>query len=188
MWKCGNVEMRKFKIMEKLNDLTQKYPKGTIIIHWITALLILILFPLGKYVEELEGNAKILPLRIHAVLGLLILILTIIRVYFYYRKPYPEHVKTGNYINDKIVIWVNRIFYFLLFAISISGILVMAVIGYGDAVLAGDISLVKPHDNSLLIKAHGTMATLLMILFGLHVLGVIKHKILKNENLLKRMI
>ena len=174
--------------MKTLNDLTKKYPKGIKIIHWITALLILILFPLGKYVEELEGNAKIMPLRIHAILGFLILILTIIRVYFYYTKPYPPQLRTGNNLNDKVVVLVNRIFYFLLLAISVSGILVMSIIGYGNAVLAGDISLVKPHENSLLIQAHGTMAMLLMILLVLHVFGVVKHKILNKENVIKRML
>ena len=40
------------------NNLTQKFNKGTIAIHWLTAILILILFPLGKYMEGLEPLEK----------------------------------------------------------------------------------------------------------------------------------
>ncbi len=36
-----------------MNDLSKKYNKGIIAIHWITTVLIVVLFPLGKYMEDI---------------------------------------------------------------------------------------------------------------------------------------
>ena len=41
-----------------MNDLSKKYSRGTIMIHWLTAILILTLFPLGKDMEGLEPIDK----------------------------------------------------------------------------------------------------------------------------------
>ena len=173
--------------MNAKNDMTVKYSKGTIIIHWITALLILILFPLGKYIGGLESEDKLSPLGIHAALGIIVFVLTIIRAYFYFKHPRPPHLKTGYKFNDKLIVWIDNSFYYLIFLISILGILAMINIGYGNAIRTGDISLIKPHDESLLVEGHNLLATILMILFVLHVIGVIKHYILTKENTLRRI-
>ncbi|HHH55264.1 MAG TPA: hypothetical protein ENK91_16515 [Bacteroidetes bacterium] len=173
--------------MKVKNDLTQKYSKPTIIIHWVSAILILILFPLGKYVEDLQPIDKLTPLKIHAILGIVVLILTLLRTYYFFKNPRPDHIKTGSKFNDKLAVWIHYSFYYLLFIITISGILAMIIIGYGNAIKANDISLIKPHENSLLIKTHGLMATIMMILFVLHVIGVVKHLIMTKENTLKRI-
>jgi len=170
------------------NDLSLKYTKGTIWIHWLSALLIIVLFFLGKYVEELEQIDKLGPLKLHAILGFLVLFLSIFRTYFFFKSPRPPHLDTGTKINNKIITWIHNIFYFLLFIISISGIATMLTTGYGEFLATGDVGLIKPHDDSLPLKVHEIMATIMMILLALHVFGVVKHKFLTGENALKRML
>jgi len=106
-------------------DSPQKYSKGTIAIHWITALLILILFPLGKYMEGLEPSEKMGLIKIHAVLGIVVFILTLFRSWLFFKAPRPADVKTGSVLNDKLAVWIHNIFYFLLFGLTISGIAAM---------------------------------------------------------------
>ncbi len=173
--------------MNVKNDLTIKYSKGIIYIHWISALLILILFPLGKYTESLALDNKLLPLTIHAILGLTVFVLTIIRIFFYFKYPRPPRLKTGSKFNDKLIVRIENSFYYLIVMISIFGILAMTTLGYGNAIKNNDISLIIPHKESFFIESHNFFATILMIFFVFHVFGVIKHKILTKENTLKRI-
>lgn len=170
-----------------MNDLTKKFSKGTIVIHWLTALLILSLFPLGKYMEGLEPVEKMGLIKIHAILGILVFILTIIRSFLFFKSQRPEDLKTGSKFNDKLAVWIHNAFYFLLFGIAISGIATMILGGYGEALSGGDAELIKPHAEIAPLKPHGIMAVIMMVLLVLHVVGVIKHFILTKENTLKRI-
>lgn len=169
------------------NDLTKKFSKGTVVTHWLTAILIIILFPLGKYMEGLEPIEKMGLIKVHAGLGILVLLLTIFRTYFFFKHERPEDLKTGSKFNDKLAVWIHNIFYFLLFGIAISGIVVMVLGGYGDAISSGDTSLIKPHAEIPPLKGHGIMALIMMVLLVLHILGAIKHYVLTKENTLKRI-
>ncbi len=170
------------------NDLSKKFSKGTIAIHWLTALLILILFPLGKYMSGLEPVEKIGLIKVHVALGLLIFILTIIRSWLFFKSDRPADIKTGSKFNDKLVIWIHNAFYFLLFGIAISGIATMLSGGYGDALMNGNIKSIKNADEILPLKGHELIALIIMALLVLHVVGVVKHYILTKENTLNRIL
>ncbi len=118
--------------MKKIqNDLSQKFSKGTIVIHWLTAILILTLFPLGIFMGGLEASEKMGLIKIHILLGLVVLILTIIRSWLFFKSPRPDDLMTGSRFNDKLAVWIHNAFYYLLFLIAISGIATMLLGGYG---------------------------------------------------------
>lgn len=169
------------------NDLTKKYSKGTIVIHWITALLILTLFPLGKYMEGLHPEEKMGLIKIHAILGIIVLILTVVRSFLFFKRKRPADLKTGSKFNDKLAIWIHNIFYFILFAIAFSGISTMILGGYGEALQSNNFRLIKDRADIAPLKPHGIMALIMMLLLVMHVIGVIKHYIFTKENTLKRI-
>ncbi len=169
------------------NDLTKKFSKATIITHWFTALLILILFPLGKYMEDLPVAEKMGLIKIHAVLGIIVLVLTIIRTVSFFKSERPADIKTGSKFNDKLAVYIHNIFYFLLFGIALSGMATMILGGYGDALQTGNIDLIKSHDEIPPLKPHGIMAVIMMILLAMHIVGFLKHWIIKKENTLERI-
>lgn len=176
--------------MNKLNvnnDLTQKYSRTNIIIHWLTAILIITLFPLGKYMESLSASEKMDLIKVHAILGVVVFILTLIRSYLFFKSKRPEGLKTGSKFNDKLAVWIHNAFYFLLIGISIAGIATMVSGGYVDALKSGTSDLIIPKENIIPLKAHGVLATIMIVLLVLHILGVIKHYVLTKENTLKRM-
>jgi|TARA_B110001469_G_scaffold120296_1_gene128649 cytochrome b561 len=170
------------------NDLKKKFSKTTRVVHGLTALLILTLFPIGKYMEGLEISEKMGLIKIHAILGILVLILTILRTISFFRHERPTNLKTGSKFNDKLAVWVHNLFYFLLFGIAISGVATMILGGYGDALKTGDIDVILPHSEIPPLKPHGIMATIMMLLLIMHVVGFIKHLISKKENTLKRIL
>ncbi len=170
------------------NDLTKKFSKTTRVTHGITALLILALFPMGKYMEGLEISEKMGLVKIHAILGIVVLILTIIRTISFFKHERPPDLRTGSKFNDKLAVWIHNIFYFLLFGIAISGLATMIIGGYGEALQTGSTSVVKAHSEIPPLKPHGIMAVIMMILLVMHVAGFIKHLIIKKENTLKRIL
>ncbi|SNZ01165.1 cytochrome b [Flagellimonas pacifica] len=170
------------------NNLGQKYNKGTIAIHWITALLIIALFPLGKYMSGLEPSEKMGLLKVHAFLGVIVFLLTIIRSWLFFTKPRPDDLKTGSKLNDKLAVWIHNSFYFLLFGLAISGIATVVLGGYGEALTSANPELIINREEIKPLKGHGILAMVMMLLLTIHVFGVIKHYILLKENTLKRMI
>lgn len=170
------------------NNLNQKYSKRVIAIHWISAILILALFPMGKYMSGLEASEKMTLIKVHAILGIIVFLATIFRSYFFFKDKRPDDLKTGSKLNDKLAIWVHNAFYFLLLAIGITGIATMVLGGYGEALMNNSSELIKNGEEIAPLKGHGILALIMMILLVLHVVGVIKHYVLKKENTLKRII
>jgi len=168
--------------------MIQKYTLATRIVHWVSALLIIGLFILGKYLSGLEGAQKLQLVPIHASLGFLLFLITLYRVLLFFKAPKPAEVDTGTKFNNTLVKVIHNGFYVLLLLISISGISTMVLGGYPDALDNANAALII--DKSLLpqLKAHELLANITMLLVVVHVAGVIKHYVFTKENILKRMI
>jgi len=67
------------------NDLSKKFGKGTVAIHWVTAILILSLIPMGKYMSEMDITTKINLIRVHVLLGAIVFVLTIVRSVLFFK-------------------------------------------------------------------------------------------------------
>ena len=169
------------------NDLSKKFSKGTILIHWITAFLIILLFPMGKYMADLLPEEKVTLIIIHAGLGIVIFVLTIVRSWLFFKSPRPADLKTGSKFNDKLAVWIHNVFYFLLFGISVSGIGIMIDGGHGEALSSGNSDLILPKEGILPWTAHEIMSLIMMVLLVMHVAGVVKHYLVTKENTLKRI-
>ncbi len=169
------------------NDLTQKYSKATIATHWLTALLILILFPLGKYMENIETSEKMGLITIHVILGIIVFVLTIIRTRSFFKHERPSNLETGSKFNNKLTVWIHNVFYIILFILSISGLAVMVLGGYAEALQSNAPELIKNRSEITPMKVHGITSFIMMVLLVLHILGVLKHYIFTKENTLKRI-
>jgi len=171
------------------HNVTEKHNKGIIVIHWVTTILILILFPLGKYMEGMNFSEKSELLKVHVIIGLLVLNLTILRVYFYFKYPRPSSLKKGSKLNNQLVVWIHNTFYFLLLGISVSGIASIFWGNYLKAMQANfinDLTTLNSCQKSPL-EIHGVLAGIMMVLLVIHIIGVIKHYLLTKENTFKRI-
>lgn len=169
------------------NDLSKKYHKVVILIHWITTVLIIALFLLGKFMVGIEPNEKLGLIKIHAISGMFVFALTIIRTIFYFKAPRPPQIKTGYIWNDKLIPFVHSLFYILLFTISISGVLTMIFGGYINALNLSDGNQIKTSTEIIPLKAHGLIGWSIVVLLFMHVLGIAKHYWFTKENTLKRI-
>jgi cytochrome b561 len=169
------------------NDLSKKYHKVVILIHWITTALIIVLFLLGKFMVGIEPHEKLALIKIHAISGMFVFALTIIRAILYFKAPRPPQIKTGYKWNDKLIPFVHKLFYILLFVISISGVLTMIFGGYINALNLSDASQIKTSAEIIPLKAHDLIGWSIVVLLFIHVFGIAKHYLLTKENTLKRV-
>ncbi len=170
------------------NDLNQKFSKGTIWTHWLTALLILVLILSSLKTAGFESVERMGIITIHLLLGSLVFVFTIIRSFLLIKIEQPEHLKTGSKFIDKIVVGNHYLFYLLLFAISIMGIVAMVTGNYIESISSGSIENIIPQKEIPILKYHVLMTFLVVLLVIMHIIGVIKHYILTKENTLKRII
>lgn len=170
-----------------MNDLTQKFSKATIWVHWLSAILILTLFPLGKYMAGLDPVDKIGLIKLHSFLGVIILLLTLLRIYLFFKHERLADLKTGSKFNDRLVAWNHNAFYYILIILGLSGLGVLFIGGYIDAFGTNASEMIKSPDEIPPLKIHGIMSLLTMLLLVMHVTGVIKHYLLTKENTLKRI-
>ncbi|MDW3651026.1 MAG: cytochrome b/b6 domain-containing protein [Bacteroidia bacterium] len=171
------------------NDITEKHSKGVITIHWITASLIFVLFPLGKYMADLAPENKLDLIKIHAILGILIFSLTIARAVLFFTVKRPKHLDTGSKFNDLLAVLIHYSFYSLLLILGTSGIATMISGGYIDALTAEPVitDLIRPRTEISALKYHNILAGTLIILVFMHIAGVIRFNIKHKTNALKRI-
>lgn len=170
------------------NNLSEKYSKGTIIIHWLSFLLIIALIPTGIIMEDMEpGVAKINLLRLHALVGVIVFVLTLVRVWFFFRHKRPSKLETGSTIHNKLVVWIENSFYYLLILLCITGIATIVMGNLGEALQSNDASLLPKSLDIPPLYVHKASAMLLIILLLGHIGGVINHYVKNKKNTIKRI-
>ena len=171
-----------------IKSTNNNYGTVAVIIHWLSALIIIGLILSGFRASGVEDNlAKAGFLRVHVSLGITVLILTVARIaWWYFADKKPEPAQMPN--------WQSRIskLTHVLFYVVILG---MAVSGIGMIVLSEAATIIFSHDASNLPNffdykprtPHGIGARFILLLLIFHVGGALYHHFYKKDGLLKRM-
>ena len=168
---------------------TSKYPKALILLHWITVLLIVFVFYKGTVIEELDfTEANMNTFRLHAVPGMLILILTIIRIVIKRKNKnkLPVDIEYYSPLHKMMVNTVMRLLYVLLILTPAIGFIMI----YKTGALTYDFGGAFPTGaefSETLEVLHKIFVFTLVGLVAIHVIGVITYKFKKGQNLLTRM-
>jgi cytochrome b561 len=159
--------------------------------HWIGALFILLLLGIGLYFSDMpRGAEKTFWRTLHIAFGTIAIPFLVFRVWWRVRSASPLPLKQARALRH-----LSRAVHALLLA----GIVVMIVSGPLIQWLGGrpfgifdwvkfDSPLPKSeiwHDRVEVL--HGWTAWVLIWLFGLHLIGVIKHQFITRDNIIARM-
>ena len=109
-------------------------------------------------------------LTVHVVLGSLILVLAIARVWWRWRTTLPPWAEGLSKGERTMAHWTERVLYVLMFAIPITGLWL---------IVADDDDALTPH-----VIAHVAF----FVVITLHVGLVLKHQLLDRDRLLRRML
>ncbi len=130
---------------------------------------------------------KLTALQGHMIWGLIIGILTLIRIVVRLTSAKPAPHKTGNKLLDKIGSSVHILLYVLVIGMVGSGVGTAILANLPDVVFQG-IGMLPSNFNDLFPReAHGLFAIILMTLIILHITGSLFHQYILKDRLLGRM-
>ena len=164
------------------------YGTVAVTIHWLSAVLIIALIVSGfsaTTTEDLTIKADIL--RVHLPLGVLILLLTLARIFWWlWVDKKPASVAMPR-LQNLIARATHMIFYILILGVAASGIAMILLSGAG-AIIFGFSPEALPNFLNYPPRApHGIGARLMIVLFVLHAGAALYHHFVKRDGLLYRM-
>ena len=171
--------------------LTNTYTRTARALHWLIALLIFTVFPLGLYMHDLKlSPAKLQLYSYHKWIGMIILLLTIIRLLWRitHRPPALSLPRFEQIASSA----VHHLLYVLMLAVPLAGWLMSSAKGF-PTVLFGILPLpdLLTKDKVLgqtLENVHASLNYLLLLLVTVHIAAALKHHFIDRDDVLARML
>ena len=179
-----------------------RYDGVAMIIHWVTAVLMIYMVFLGEDLIKSgmraarsgdAANATFLP-SIHVSIGVTLLLLTLLRVVWrlvHTPPAYPANMKRYEVVGSKSL---HGIFYLLLLGLPITGWLSFGEVAARLPALAGTTFFgampvpLAPVTTRIFGEMHGLGSNLAMALIGLHVLAALKHQFIDKDSIFSRIL
>lgn len=166
------------------------YDRRTIQLHWITAVLVGLLWGIAQVIDLFPKGAPRIAVRsTHIVLGVLLGVVLLMRIVW--RSRSGRRLPPAN---DGVVGYFARIVHFALYA----GLASVILLGLSNAWARGDsifglFGIPKLYPGNLQLKPaiedlHKTFANALVILAGAHALAAIVHHFILRDGVLRRML
>jgi len=167
---------------------TERYDGVTISLHWITALLVVVLWVIGQTADSFpKGTFQSAYWSTHVVLGFVLVIVLLYRVGW--RATAGRRLPGVAAVPLRILAKANHYALYLVLAIVlVLGVANALVRGYHIYDLfhlpqLGDRDLRRP-----ITLWHGRAADLVLILAGLHALAALGHHYVLRDGVLRRMM
>ena len=176
-------------------DSAARYSRGAIILHWLIALLIIGNFVGAWMSEDLPRDEKIVMMGYHKATGILILLLTLVRIgWRFTHRPPPllESLKAWEAALAKVT---HTLFYLLMLAVPLAGWGLHSAFGKGKPVSMFGLfdfpALPVGSDKAtigLFHDLHEVTATAMLALFVLHVAAALKHQFADRDGTMRRIV
>jgi cytochrome b561 len=196
-----------------MKQTPSRYTKTAIILHWLIAIFIALMFVLGWYMAELpkeapkqmaydlfdlgvytwqlaeEASPRTFYFNLHKSLGLTVLALIVLRVLWRITHTPPAALSSYKAIEKKVATATHHSLYLLMLAVPVTG-LIMAINSkyglkwFGIDVIAG---LDNKPVRDFFECTHEFVGIVLLVLIGIHLLGALKHKFIDKDDTMSRM-
>jgi cytochrome b561 len=172
-----------------LKSSADRYGAMVVSIHWLSALLIVILIASGfRAANTVDPAAKATILRVHAPIAITVLALTVLRIGWWWgfdRKPNP--IAGSPHWQERTAQAVHLLFYVVILGMIASGIGMMALSGAAPMIFGGEGALLPDFWKYPPRLPHGIGARLLLALVVLHAGAALYHQFVRRDRLLRRM-
>lgn len=158
-----------------LKSTQQRYGGVAIGLHWVSAVLILGMLPLGFLMQNAGEVDRLLWYRVHVMVGIAVLLLTMARLVWklFDVKPAPTPGLSGVHLRGMELVHV--LLYLVLLVLVGSGIALNVQSGFLD-VLRGATQDFPDFAKFGARRAHGTLARIYIALLVAHIGGVVVHQ------------
>jgi|AntRauTorcE11897_2_1112592.scaffolds.fasta_scaffold02503_7 cytochrome b561 len=178
----------------QIRNTSTYYGSLTKLFHWTIALLVIGMLFAGEYMHELEATPfKFEVYSWHKSIGLLVLSLVMLRLIWRLITPPPGFItaQTKDW-EIKLAYLIHFLLYLCLFLMPLSGWLMASAEPNPDPTIYGfDLpQLIEPDKTmkALFSETHSIIASALIALISLHVLGALKHHFINKDRTLIRML
>jgi cytochrome b561 len=166
-----------------------QYGSVAIAIHWISAAAILGLFALGFTAANTGDPAlRAAVLRGHVPLGILVLVLTVLRIgwwMFADRRPAPLAGLPGWQAASERLI--RTLIYLVLLVTAASGLGLLIISGAAPILFGGAPGPLPAFGSFPPLTVHVAGAVALLVLAGIHIAAALYHHAWRRDRLLARM-
>ena len=167
-----------------------RYHPSLRLLHWLIATLVIAALFLGTFVMARLHNAdpaKNFTLLKHMLTGVVICVLTVVRLLLRPKTRRPPPVLSGIGFADRLVPYVHRIFDVLILTMIVSGLGIAIACNLPAVVFLGEGSLPSSFDALPVHTLHVIVARVLAGFVALHVVGALYHQFILRDGLLARM-
>ena len=172
-----------------------RYSRGAIVLHWLIAVLILLNIAGAWVSEDMPKPEQAMIMSYHKAIGIMILLLTVLLIVWRVAHRPPALADTLKAWEAALARVTHAAFYFLMLAIPLSGWAMASAFGKGKGVsIFGLITmpaLPVAHDKptaEMFYEIHEVLATMMLVLFVLHVVGALKHHFIDKDGTLRRVV
>ncbi|RUO19964.1 cytochrome B [Aliidiomarina iranensis] len=179
-------------LTRKIKNSKKQYGWPSIIMHWLVALAVLGMYPLGLYIVSLgyyDPGYRVFP-NIHRSIGLILAALVAVRLTWKLSNTSPQML--GQRKIERFAAHAGHVaLYILLFVVFSSGYLISTADGRGISVFGWftvpAIEALANRQEDFWGNIHFYAATSLMVLTAVHILAALKHHFINKDATLKRM-
>ena len=179
----------------QINNTKSSFGIISKLLHWLMAVLLIALFAVGLYMTGLDYYDPLyhsLPWW-HKSVGLLTIMLLLLRIIWKLINTEPEALATHKQWEVFLAKLIQRLFYFLILLIGISGYLISTAKGKGIEFfnffeIPALTAALEEGRADLIGDTHEMLAISLIVLAVLHAVAALKHHFIDKDETLKRMI
>ena len=173
--------------------ITTRYTTTAIVLHWLMALLLFVVFPLGLYMHDLKlSPAKLQLYSYHKWIGVTLLLLALLRILWriaHTQPPLPASLPRWQKLGSGVV---HALLYVLMLAVPLSGWLMSSAKGV-QTVWFGILPLPDLVDKDkalghLLGNVHQNLNYILLLLVAGHIAAALKHHYVDRDAIFARML
>jgi cytochrome b561/polyisoprenoid-binding protein YceI len=192
------AEHRKLETKMPLSNTAQSYGSVTKLLHWLTALLILMIAPLGMIAHDLpygtdaELAQKAFLFSLHKTLGVAVFFVALVRILWALGQVKPGALTAPRSAQGMIASLVHWLLYISLVAVPLAGwVHHAATSGFAPIwwPFGQDLPLVPKSESLAALTAilHGLFSQIMIVSIALHVAGAVKHHLIDKDATLRRM-
>jgi len=169
--------------------VNNKYQTSAVLLHWIIGIVLSLMLVTGTFILSNMPNTidKIDNFKMHMILGIVVTILSIIRIVNIYKSKKPQELKMSN-SRAKLMKLNHIAIYTVVIFIGISGIVFSQSVSLGEIVFFGkETELYQNFKDYTFGVIHGFLTKVLIFLIVTHIIGVLLYSVKNKVNVVKRM-
>jgi superoxide oxidase len=165
-----------------------QYSTRTAVLHWLIFLLVIVAFFLGHNLDEAKNTVhKLSMFPVHFLIGALVLLLTLVRIYFRKKDGEPAPANENPLLN-KVAAATHGLMNISLICVVLAGVATAATSGVINAWKTNDPTLIPDFDKVAAMSFHQFFIGALLFLVAIHIAAALYHQFVVKDNLIRRIM